>query len=127
MEKRETLRKSRDLLLKLHKEMLDNERELYEQFNGPLSPTEYLTLLLENEDFAWLRKFSMLIVEIDEMFAQKDGFEEGMLEANLDKVRELVHMAEPDEYFRAKYQLAIQSDPEAASLHAEIKELVGER
>ncbi len=127
MEKSATLKKSRDLLLKLHKEMLDNERELYEQFNGPLSPTEYLTLLLENEDFAWLRKFSMLIVEIDEMFAQKDGFEEGMLEANLEKVRELVHMAEPDEYFRAKYQLAIQSDPEASSLHAEIKELVGER
>jgi hypothetical protein len=124
MEKSETLKKSRDLLLKLHKVMLDNERELYEQFNGPLSPTEFLTLLLENEDFAWLRKFSMLIVEIDEMFAQKDGYEKGMLEANLGKVKELVHMAEPDEYFRAKYQLSIQSDPEAARLHAEIREVV---
>lgn len=126
MEKRETLKKSRDLLLKLHKEILDREREMYEQFNGRLSPTEYLSLLLENEDFAWLRKFSMLIVEIDEMFAQKDGYEEAMLDANLSKVKELVNMAEPDEYFRAKYQLAIQADPEAASLHGEIKDLVEE-
>lgn len=126
MEKRETLKNSRDLLLKLHKTMLDREREVYEGIHGPLKPTEFLSLLLEDEDFAWLRKFSMLIVEIDEMFAQKDGYEQGMLEANLEKVRELVLMAEPDEYFRAKYQYAIQSDPEAASLHAEIKNLVVE-
>ncbi len=124
MNERETLKSSRDLLLKLHKRMLDNERELYESFNGPLKPTEFLSLLLEDEDFAWLRKFSMLIVEIDEMFAQKDGFEEGMLTANIEKVRELVMMTEPDEYFRAKYQLSIQSDSEAASLHSEIKGLV---
>lgn len=111
-------------MLKLHKRMLDEERELYESLNGPLTATEYLSLLLESEDFAWLRKFSMLIVEIDEMFAQKDGFGDEMLAANLQKVRELVLMAEPDEYFRAKYQLAIQSDPDTASLHSELKQTV---
>lgn len=124
MNERETLKKSRDLMLKLHKRMLDEERELYESLNGPLTATEYLSLLLESEDFAWLRKFSMLIVEIDEMFAQKDGFGDEMLAANLQKVRELVLMAEPDEYFRAKYQLAIQSDPDTASLHSELKQTV---
>ncbi len=30
---------------------------------------------MEDEDFAWLRKFSTLIVEIDEMFASKEGIE----------------------------------------------------
>lgn len=124
MKQRETLKKSRDLLLKLHKAMLDRERELYEGIHGKLNATEFLTLLLEDEDFAWLRKFSMLIVEIDEMFAQKDGFSEEVLNANMQKVKELVDMEEPDEYFRAKYQYSIQSDPEAASLHSEIRALV---
>ena len=121
MENAEKLKNARNILLKLHKSMLDRERELYEGIHGPLKPTQFLTLLLEDEDFEWLRKFSMLIVEIDEMFAQKDGIEPGMIDANIVKVRELVEMAEPDEYFRAKYQFAIQRDPDSAGLHSELK------
>ncbi len=120
----ETLRNARNLLLKLHKTMLDRERESYESLHGPLTATEFLSLLLEDPDFSWLRKFSMLIVEIDELFAQKDGYEIEMVEASLGKVRELVQMVEPDEYFRAKYEFAIQNVPEAASLHFEIKTLL---
>lgn len=122
----ETLKNARNLLLKLHKTMLDRERELYEGIHGPLKATEFLSLLLEDENFGWLRKFSMLIVEIDELFAQKDGYEQDMVDANLAKVKELVHMEEPDEYFRAKYLFSIQSIPESASLHSEIKTLLGE-
>lgn len=124
MENKEKLKNARNLLLKLHKSMLDRERELYEGINGPLNATQFLNVLLEDPDFSWLRKFSMLIVEIDEMFAQKDGIEAGMVEANLLKVVELVDMKEDDEYFRAKYQLAIQRDPDSASLHSELKTLI---
>lgn len=124
MENKEKLKNARNLLLKLHKSMLDRERELYEGINGPLNATQFLNVLLEDPDFSWLRKFSMLIVEIDEMFAQKDGIEAGMVEANLLKVVELVEMKEDDEYFRAKYQLAIQRDPDSASLHSELKTLL---
>ena len=124
MENAEKLKNARNILLKLHKAMLDRERETYEGIHGPLRATEFLNLLLEDADFEWLRKFSMLIVEIDEMFAQKDGYEREMIDASLVKVRELVEMAEPDEYFRAKYQFAIQRDPDAASLHSELKAIV---
>ena len=110
-------------MLKLHKSMLDLEREMYEGLNGPLSPAQFVNLLMEDEDLAWLRKFSMLIVEIDEMFASKQGIEPGMIEANFAKVRELVEMREPDEYFRAKYQFALQRDVNAASLHSELRSL----
>lgn len=120
----EKLKIARNILLKLHKAMLDMEREMYEGIHGPLNATQFLNLLLEDEDFSWLRKFSMLIVEIDEMFAQKNGIEEGMIAANLVKVEELVKMTEPDEYFRAKYQFAIQRSPECAGLHSELKALL---
>ena len=120
----ETLKNARNILLKLHKSMLDLEREMYEGLNGKLSPTDFVNLLINDEDFAWLRKFSMLIVEIDEMFASKRGIPEGMIDANLDKVRELAAMAETDDYFKAKYQFAIQRSPNTAGLHRELKKLL---
>lgn len=121
MENVEKLRNARNLLLKLHKAMLDLEREMYEGIHGKLNASEFLNLLLEDEDFAWLRQFSMLIVEIDEMFDLKGDLTAEMVDANLVKVKELVEMKEDDEYFRAKYQFALQRDSEAASLHSELK------
>src|SRR3954454_21986405 len=121
MENRETLKKARNILLKLHKTMLDIEREMHEGIHGSLNSTEFLKLLLEDDDFAWLRKFSMLIVEIDEMFALKDDVSEEMIDANLRKVRELVDMNDSDDYFRAKYQFAFQRDHDAAGLQSQLR------
>jgi hypothetical protein len=124
MENAETLKRARNLLLKLHKSMLDLEREIYEGIHGKLNATEFLNLLLEDEDFAWLRQFSMLIVEIDEMFDLKEDMTTEMIDANLKKVKELVDMKEDDEYFKAKYQFALQRDSDTAGLHSELKALL---
>lgn len=123
MENAEKLKNARNILLKLHKSMIDLEREMYEGIHGKLNAGEFLNLLLEDEDFSWLRKFSMLIVEIDEMFAQKEEISAEMIDANLKKVKELAQMDEPDEYFRAKYQFALQRDPNSAGLHCQLKTL----
>ena len=124
MENAILLKNSRNVLLKLHKSMVDLEREMYEGIHGRQTATEFLNLLLEDPDLSYLRKFSMLIVEIDEMFAVKDGLQADMVDANMVKVRELVAMTESDEYFKAKYQFALQRDPDAAALHSELKVLV---
>jgi hypothetical protein len=124
MKAEEKLRNARNILLKLHKSMVDLEREMYEGIHGKQSAGEFLNILLEDEDFSWLRLFSMLIVEIDEMFDLKQNVTADMIDACLVKVSELVSMSEPDEYFRAKYQFALQRDPEAAGLHSELKVLL---
>ncbi len=124
MDNSKKLKNARNLLLKLHKVMLDREREIYEGIHGPLKPTQFLNVLLEDMDFDWLRKFSMLIVEIDEMFAAKDGIPVEMIEANLAKVEELIELREHDEFFKAKYQFSLQTVPEAAALHSEIKVII---
>jgi hypothetical protein len=124
MDPAEKLRKARNILLKLHKSMLDLEREMYEGIHGKTSPTDFLNLLMEDEDFAWLRQFSMLIVEIDEMFDLKGQVTDEMIDANLTRVRELVEMSYPDEYFRAKYQFALQRGPNSVALHSELKALL---
>ncbi len=125
MENAEKLKNARNILLKLHKSMLDLEREMHEGIHGKLNSSEFLNLLLEDEDFAWLRQFSMLVVEIDEMFDLKESLKVEMIDALLKKVRELVEMTEPDEYFRAKYQFALQRNANAAGLQSQLKALLG--
>lgn len=120
------LKSARDLLLKLHKVLVDRERAIYEDVQGPLNSGQFLNVLLENPDFGWLRKFSMLIVEIDEMFDLKDGIPAEMIDANIAKVAELVEMREADENFKARYSVAIQDSSEAAGLHSELKALLSE-
>ncbi|MDI1241774.1 MAG: hypothetical protein PSX80_07625 [bacterium] len=124
MDNTELLRNSRNLLLKLHKSLLDHERRIYEEFYGPRTPGQFLNLLLEDPDFAWLRKFSTLIVEIDEMFAQKDGYSEETVDTHIVALRSLVAMEEEDEVFKAKYQSGLQQDLDAASQHGELRALL---
>jgi hypothetical protein len=122
----ETLKFARNLLLSLHKSLIDHERAGYELVHGRLNAGQFLNVLLEDENFGWLRKFSMLIVEIDEMFDLKDGVAADMVTSNLKKIKELISMSDPDEFFRAKYQNAIQQDAEAAGLQAQLQGLLAE-
>lgn len=124
MSQTELLKNSRDLLLKLHKSLLDHERRIYEGINGPRTPGQFLTLLLEDPDFAWLRKFSALIVEIDEMFAQKDGYSVEAVETHIAALRSIVAMEDEDEDFKAKYQSGLQQDLDAAAQHGELRALI---
>ena len=124
MNNTELLRNSRDLLLKLHKSLLDHERRIYEGIYGSQTPGQFLNLLLEDPDFAWLRKFSTLIVEIDEMFAQKDGYSEETVETHIVALRSLVAMEDEDETFKAKYQSGLHQDLDAAAQHGELRGLL---
>lgn len=123
MEKTERLRSARNILLKLHKTLLDHERRIYEGINGPVNSAQFLNVLLEDEDFAWLRKFSTLIVDIDEMFDQKDGFSEDAVDQHIAKMRSLISMEDEDETFKAKYQAALQQDLDAVAHQAELKKV----
>ncbi len=124
MENSERLRDARNLLLKLHKNLVDHERAIWEGINGPVTNTQFLNVLLEDPDFVWLRKFSTLIVDIDEMFAQKDGYPAENVELHLKKLRELISMEDEEEEFKAKYQAALQQDLDAASRQGDLRSLL---
>lgn len=124
MEKAERLRDGRNLLLKLHKNLVDHERAIWEGINGPVTSGQFLNVLLEDKDFVWLRKFSTLIVDIDEMFAQKDGFPDEAVDIHLDKLRQLISMDDEDEDFKAKYQAALQQDLDAAARQGDLKSIL---
>ena len=124
MEKAERLRDARNLLLKLHKNLVDHERAIWEGINGPVTSGQFLNVLLEDKDFVWLRKFSTLIVDIDEMFAQKDGYAAETVELHLEKLRQLISMTDEDEEFKAKYKAALQQDLDAASRQGDLRALL---
>ena len=126
MEPKEILKNGRDSLLKLHKSLLDHERAIYESINGPVNAGQFLNILLEDADFAWLRKFSTLIVDIDELFAQKDGVTDEAVEIHVAKLRDLISMKEEDEGFREKYQSALQKDLDAAAHQGSLRALLSE-
>jgi len=125
MEKAERLRDARNLLLKLHKSLVDHERAIWEGINGQVTSAQFLNVLLEDKDFVWLRKFSTLIVDIDEMFAQKDGYAAEAVDLHLEKLRQLISMNDEDEDFKAKYQAALQQDLDAAASQGNLRSLLG--
>jgi len=125
METSELLKAARNGLLSLHKILVDRERSIYEGINGPVTSGEFLNLLLEDRDFAWLRKISTLIIEIDEMFAQKDGFDRVQLYTHLAKVKQLISPESVDEDFASRYQTSLQQSLDAAAKHGELKKLLG--
>lgn len=127
MDNTELLKNGRNLLLKLHKNLVDHERAIWEGMNGPATAGQFLNVLLEDPDFSWLRKFSTLIVDIDEMFAQKDGFPTEAVDLHLAKLRDLIAMKDEDEGFKAKYQAALQQDLDAAARQGDLRLLLSKK
>lgn len=121
------LKEARFLLLKLHKLLVDIERENYEKENGQITSGQFLNLLLNDSDFSWLRKFSTLIVEIDEMLDLDDGYTEQMIDKQFSQMRNLLNLENADDNFKTKYQNMLQSNSEVAGKHGELKYLLANK
>ncbi len=119
-----SLKEARLKLLKLHKLLVDIERENYERENGQINSGQFLNLLVNDSNFSWLRKFSTLIVEIDEMLDLDNGYAENMIEKQFSQMRNLLNLENADEDFKTKYQNILQSDAEVAGKHGELKNLL---
>ena len=112
-------------LLRLHKVLLDGERERYEQVYGRVeSSGALLQLVIHDEQFAWLRSISELIVRIDEMLDAEEPATQTDAESLLEQVRSLLKSSESGASFGEKYRAALQRDPEAILAHAEVSKLL---
>lgn len=120
------LKEIRPELLRLHKALLDSERIVYEQANGPIANSgEFFRLVIDDEAFSWLRPISQFIVQIDELLdlRKKDKIEPESAAILLEKARLMIkpnkHSLTPlgEHYFQA-----IQRDPNIALMHADISQ-----
>jgi hypothetical protein len=108
------LKEARLQFLQLHKLLVDIERDRYQNKNGIVSSGTFLNLLIGDEQFSWLRKFSALIVDIDEMFDLDDGYHEGFVDKHLEAIKEIVSLGSLDEEFNAKFQELLNTNPKVS-------------
>jgi len=120
------LKESRLKLLRLHKLLVDTERKNFENRNGKISSGQFLNLLINDPNFEWLRRFSTLIVEIDEMLDLDDGYTIEMIDKYLRQIRALLDSKTEDEDFNGKFMNYLEVDSEAAEKQKEILKLISE-
>jgi trans-aconitate methyltransferase len=121
-EQRQPLEALSRRLLDFHKALLDWERANYETENGRIaSPGEFLGLVLDHAQFAWLRQLSGLIVEIDEATAPRSKAPADLAEALLEQTRILLNESPDRGPFQKRLGEALDHSPEAARMHQELR------
>jgi hypothetical protein len=117
------LRDIRIRLLNLHKALLDAERAVYERAHGPVpSNLAFLNLVLNHEEFAWLRPMSGLIALVDESLADKAGMEAEQASALLTEVGIIL---QPPGDGAVRLAKLLEWNTPIAQLHQELADLVG--
>ena len=125
-ETRDSLTKVRAALLRLHKTLLDFEREGYERARGKIGNSyEFLQLVMGDAWFAWLRQLSELIVEMDELLASKETPKEATALALVQQAKMLLTPSESGSEFQRKYFAAMQGSPEVVLAHSEFATVLG--
>ncbi|HEY9881032.1 MAG TPA: hypothetical protein V6D29_21410 [Leptolyngbyaceae cyanobacterium] len=121
------LRDLRTVLLKLHKALMEAEKESYEQVNGPIrSKGEYFQLVIGHEWFNWLRPISQFIVQMDEVLMSREPQPVEKANELLVAARTLLQTSETGTVLKERYQVAAQHDPSIAVMHAKVSELLEE-
>ncbi len=122
---RELLGKLRSLLLEQHKLLLDRERAAYEKANGPIAgPGPFLTLVLGDPHFAWLKQISTLIVEIDEALSRRSSAGQAAAQALTEQARVIMRPREQGTDFQVRYFQAIQQSPDIVIVQCRIEQLL---
>lgn len=123
---RQQLTNVRQVLLQLHKTLLEFERQAYERAHGRISNSyQFLQLVMSDPWFSWLRQLSELIVEMDELLAAREPPSESTALALMEQSRMLLTPAETGSEFQRKYFTAIQQSPEVVVAHSEFANVLG--
>lgn len=126
VETREQLTRVRTAVLRLHKTLLDFERQAYERDHSPIGNSyQFLQLAMNDPWFAWLRQLSELIVEMDELLAARETPGENTGVALILQARILLTPAETGSEFQRKYFAAMQQSPEVVGAHSEVAKALG--
>ncbi|MEX0269174.1 hypothetical protein AB3R30_08520 [Leptolyngbyaceae cyanobacterium UHCC 1019] len=113
------LREVRQGFLRLHKALLDAERETYEQHFGKIQTNgEFFQLVISHEWFDWLRPMSQFIVQVDELLDDKAAIAASQIQDLLQQAKTLLKASEDGTLSEQRYDQAIQRSPDIAFMHA---------
>lgn len=118
---RQSLNELRELLLPLHKALIESEREGYEETFGAIeSPARFLQLLTADPWFAWLRPISQFITGIDEALDAEEPVTVADANRFITEARALLKPSESGEGFGKHYFEALQREPDVVLAHAKV-------
>lgn len=117
----------RKALLHLHKTLLDWERASYERIHGRVSAGEFLKVIVEDPQFAWLRPISSLIVRIDETVDTEDKVGTADVEALTARARTVTAADEAGSPYEQRYHMALQEHPDAVFAHRAVTNVLKTR
>jgi hypothetical protein len=123
MDPRERLRDLSDRLLRLHKVLLDRERDAYEQQHGAVPTVDLYRLVLHDDQFAWLRVLSGMIAEIDELVDAEEPVEHDSAQTVFGRAHRLLRAGDPGD-FQDKYRAALQESPDVVMAHARVSRVL---
>lgn len=110
-------------LLALHKALLAMERINFEKVSGRVTTGELLQLVINHPQFSWLRIISALVVQIDEMLDADEPVTAMQVSSLVASARQLLTASENKE-FSAKYQAALQQEPEVVMFHSDVMKVL---
>jgi hypothetical protein len=118
---RDRLRELSAGLVRLHGLLLERERRAYEARHGSVASGQLFNLVLQDEQFAWLRVLSTLIAQLD---AAVDGDERVGPEDAQRAFREAYRLLKSGGrgVFEEKYLEALQDSPDVVMAHARVSE-----
>ncbi len=111
-------------LLRLHKLLLDDERAVYEELHGRTPAGKMLQLVIGDPQFAWLRRISELIVQIDELLESEEPNAATDAAELMKQIRALLAVGDGAGEFGRKYHAALQRLPDAILAHREVTALL---
>jgi hypothetical protein len=116
----------RNGMLKLHKVLLDSERDIYERDIARItSSSQLLGLVLEDPHFVWLRELSQLIVLVDETLEWEEPATVADADQLIAKARTLLSPSESGTGFARNYYEAMQRDPNVVMAHSAMLKVFG--
>lgn len=114
------------LLLRVHKLLLQYQKEIYEAKNEKtLNPYELLHLSMTHEDFDWLKKITNLVVRIDESLDDESLVIKDLYQTVLTEVHSLFDESNMYADFKEKLKMAQSRDPMLVVQVLELKKRMG--
>lgn len=118
----------RHTLLSLHKTLLDAQRIRYEREHGRIETSfQFLGLVVEHPEFAWIRSLSALIAEIDEWYEAKDPMRKDELADLLETLRSLIQPGGPNASFSVPYWKIAEAEPDVLVEHVKLWRMLGQK